>query len=54
MLMKNLIVILFVLLLSLTSTFAIEVVFYMLNGDQFEAELLTETFSFITPIPKSH
>jgi len=47
--MKNLIVILFVLLLSLTSTFAIEVVFYMLNGDQFEAELLTETFSFITP-----
>lgn len=45
---KNLIII-FVLILSLTYSFAVEVVFHMLNGDQFEAELLTEIFAFITP-----
>ena len=49
MLMKKLIVVLFAFFLSLTSSFAVEATLYMLNGDQFDAELLTEIFSFITP-----
>ncbi|MEA1884590.1 MAG: WD40 repeat domain-containing protein [Thermotogota bacterium] len=47
--MKKTIIIFFCLILSFTSAYAVKAMFYMLNGDQFEAELLTENFSFITP-----